>query len=213
MFRLFAGKRDEEDWSVVYSTTDSWEAEVVRSALLSENIRAKLKSVKGDRESRQTVVVVPVPKVTEAQMVIRRTSIVISKKEEILAEQEEREKLASQTTAEDYEVEQSVTPETKPTGEPVLLAEKDDVGKILYYEADDKYELKLEMEFYKNSHFMSGEEWEEFIDFSAQRQEFFILLKEMYPKLAALIKENKMRPSFLKLIEYSYGKSRPPGKK
>jgi hypothetical protein len=209
MFRLFVRKRDEEDWSVVYSTTDSWEAELVRSALLSEGIRATVRSTKGDRKSRHDIVSVPAPKVTEAQMVIRRTSIVISKKEDILAEQEE---LASQAEVEDYEIEQPVISETKPTGESVLVAEKDDVGKILYYEEDDKYELRLEMEFYKNSHFMPGEEWEEFIDFSAQRQEFFILLKEKYPRLAALLKENKMRPSFLKLIEYSYGKSQPPRK-
>jgi hypothetical protein len=163
--------------------------------------------------NRESAVSVPAAKVAEAQMVIRRTSIIMSKKEDILAEQEEQEKLASQATAMDSQAEQSVAPETKGIGEPVLLAEKDDVGEILYYEEDDKYELRLDMEFYKRSHFMSGEEWEEFIDFSAQRQEFFILLKEKYPELAALIKENKMRPSFLKLIEYSYGKSQPPKKK
>jgi len=213
MFRLFIRKRDDEDWSTVYSTTDAWEAEVIRSALLSEDIRATVKSTKGDRKSRQNIVSVPASKMSEAQMVIRRASIVISKKDDILAEQEERERLASQASVEDYEAtEQPAILEMKPTGEPVLLAEKDDVGKILYYEEDDKYELRLEMEFYRNSHFMSGEEWEEFIDFSAQRQEFFILLKERYPKLAALLKENKMRPNFLKLIEYSYGKSQPPKK-
>ena len=82
MFRLFSRKRDKEDRSVVYSTTDSWEAEVVRSALLSEGIRATVKSVNGeDRESWQNVVSVPAPKVKEAQMVIHRTSIVISQKE------------------------------------------------------------------------------------------------------------------------------------
>ena len=209
MFGLFARKRDAEDWSVVYSTTDSWEAELVRSALLSERIRATVKPTKGDRKNRQNIVSVPASRVTEAQMVIRRTSIVISKKEDILAEQEE---LASQAEVESYETEQPVIPETRPTGEPVLLAEKDDVGKIFYYEEDDKYELRLEMEFYKNSHFMSGEEWEEFIDFSGQRREFFILLKEKYPKLVALLKENKMRSSFIRLIEYSYGKSQPPKK-
>jgi hypothetical protein len=150
--------------------------------------------------------------VPEAEMVIRRTAIVMSKKEDILAEQREQEKLASQKTTEMHEIEQSAVPEAKPTGESVLLAEKDNVGKIFYYEEDDKYELRLEMEFYKRSHFMSAEEWEEFIDFSAQRQEFFILLKEKYPQLAALVKENKMRPDLLKLIEYSYGKSQPPKK-
>ena len=88
----------------------------------------------------------------------------------------------------------------------MIIAEKDDVGIILHYEAEDIYELRLNMEGYKAAHVMSAEEWEDFIDFSAQRQEFFILLKEKYPKLAILLKENKMRPNFLKLIEYSYNK-------
>ena len=211
MFGLFSRRKYREDWSTVYSTKDSWEAEVVRAALLSENIPAVVKITKGDKKTRENVVSVPSSKVKEAQMVIYRTSVVISQRDNIIAEQEER---ASRVEAETYdEVEQPVVPETKPTGEPVLLAEKDDVGEIFYYEEEDRYELRLNMESYKQSHFMPGDEWEEFIDFSAQRQEFFILLKEKYPKLAAYLKENKMRPSFLKLIEYSYGKSQPPKKK
>jgi len=211
MFGLFSRRKYREDWSTVYSTRDSWEAEVVRAALLSENIPAVVKITKGDKKTRENVVSVPSSKVKEAQMVIYRTSAVISQRDNIIAEQEER---ASRVESETYdEVEQPVVPEAEPTGEPVLLAEKDDVGEIFYYEEEDRYELRLNMESYKQSHFMPGDEWEEFIDFSAQRQEFFILLKEKYPKLAAYLKENKMRPSFLKLIEYSYGKSQPPKKK
>ena len=210
MFRIFASKRRGEDWSEVYSSKDSWEAEVMRSALLSEDIPATVKTTKGDRKSRENVVSVPASRLKQAQMVIDRTAIVISRKEEIIAEQEER---ASQPDIGNHdEPEEIVIPETKPTGEPVILAEKDDVGKIFYYEENDTYEMRLEMESYKQSHFMPGEEWEEFIDFSAQRQEFFILLKEKYPRLAAYLKENKMRADFLKMIEYSYGKSQPPKK-
>ncbi len=211
MFGLFSRRKYREDWSAVYSTRDSWEAEVVRAALLSEDIPAVVKTTKGDRKTRENIVSVPNSKVKEAQMVIYRTSAVISQRDNIIAEQEER---ASRVEPEPYEeVEQPVVPEAEPTGEPVLLAEKDDVGEIFYYEEEDRYELRLNMESYKQSHFMPGDEWEEFIDFSAQRQEFFILLREKYPKLAAYLKENKMRPSFLKLIEYSYGKSQPPKKK
>ena len=104
MFKLFS-RRDREDRSIVHSTEDSWEAEVVRSALLSESIPATVKSIKGeDRKSHQNIVLVPTSKVREAEMVIRRASIVISKKEDILAEQEERERLASPAVAEEYEV-------------------------------------------------------------------------------------------------------------
>lgn len=204
MFKSFANKKAEENWTEVYRTKDLWEAEVIRTALLNESIRANVKSVKGARkEPQENVVSVPGVKVNEAQMVIDRTSIVIAKKDEIIVEQEETTPQASGN-----EVPEAVIAE--PASEPVIVAEKDDVGEILYYEAEDVYELKLAMEDYKATHRMSAEEWEDFIDFSAQRQEFFILLKERYPQLASYIKENKMRPSFLKMIEYSYGKSQPP---
>ncbi|MFC1717235.1 hypothetical protein ACFL6S_26475 [Candidatus Poribacteria bacterium] len=214
MFSLFGRKKDEENWTEVYRTTDLWEAEVIRAALLNESIRATVKSIKGEEKgTQQNIVSVPAAKVNEAQMVIRRTSIVISKKEEIIAEQAKQEEAASQAVVEDYsQEEEPATVEIELTSEPVIIAEKDDVGIILHYEAEDIYELRLNMEGYKAAHVMSAEEWEDFIDFSAQRQEFFILLKEKYPKLAAYVKENKMRPDFLKLIEYSYGKSQPPKK-
>lgn len=287
MSRQFSTARGAEDRSIVYETTDSWEAQVIRSALLSENIPATVRVINlrmeglshskrvlaytldaiilavlagmisinlfwsrysrhtitgyigiavilvfrlvvigqddesiGNRiiraflwwKNRQTIIFVPASKEKEAQMVIRRTSIVISKKEEMMIVEEERESQEPQAKAKDYEAEQPLAPETKPTSEPVLVAEKDDVGEIFYYEAEDVYELRLEMESYKGAHFMDAEEWEEFIDFSAQRQEFFILLKEKYPGLASYLKENKMRPDFLRLIEYSYGKSQPPKK-
>ena len=205
MFKSFANKRTEENWIEVYRTTDLWEAEVIRSALLNESIRANVKSVKGaEKGTQDNVVSVPGVKVSEAQMVIDRTSIVIAKKDDTIAEQEEATSQASVGN----EVPETVTVE--PTSEPVVVAEKDDVGEILHYQAEDVYELRLAMEDYKATHRMSAEEWEDFIDFSAQRQEFFILLKERYPQLASYLKENKMRPNFLKLIEYSYGKSQPP---
>lgn len=287
MPKQFSTKRGAEDRSLVYKTTDSWEAQLIRSALLSENIQAtvtvinlrmeglshskrvlaytldaiiltvlsgmisinlfwskysrytiagyigiavifvfRLVAIGQDGESfgnriiktflwwknRQTIVFVPASKEKEARMVINRTSIVISKKEEMMIVEEERESQESQAKVDDYEAEQPLAPEMKPTSEPVLVAEKDDVGEIFYYEAEDTYELRLEMGAYKGAHFMDAEEWEEFIDFSAQRQEFFILLKEKYSGLADYLKENKMRPDFLKLIEYSYGKSQPPKK-
>jgi len=208
MFKSFAKKKTEENWTEVYRTTDLWEAEVIRTALLNESIRANVKSIKGaKKETQKNVVSVPGVKVNEAQMVIDRTSIVIAKKDDITAEQEEATPQASVGN----EVPEAVTVEL--TSEPVVVAEKDDVGEILYYQAEDVYELRLAMEDYKATHRMSAEEWEDFIDFSAQRQEFFILLKERYPQLASYLKENKMRPNFLKMIEYSYGKSQPPKNK
>ncbi len=102
----------------------------------------------------------------------------------------------------------------KLSGEPTLLAQKAGIGRILYYKENDIYELRLEMDFYKRSHFMTGEEWNEFIDFSGQdnREEFFILLGEKYPELDANLKDSEMRMNFLKFIESSYDGSQPSEK-
>ena len=219
MFSFFDKKKNKADWKTVYTTTDRWEAELVRSALVNQNIRAIIRTEKlahnisGKSEQRNTVSVHE-SKLKEAELVIRRTSMVIAKKDEIIAEQAEIEAKEdfneSKEESDTFDVNDIIV---RPIGEPILLAEKEGVGKIFFYEEKDTYELRLDMEFYKESHFMNGEEWDEFTNFSAQRQEFFILLKEKYPKLASLLKEKKMRPDFLKLIEYSYGKSQPPRKK
>ena len=79
MLRLFSKKIDREDWSVVHSTADAWEAELIRSALLNEDIQARVKCVKGeDGKGRQNVISVPNSKMAEARMVTHRTSIVIA---------------------------------------------------------------------------------------------------------------------------------------
>jgi hypothetical protein len=103
-------------------------------------------------------------------------------------------------------------PDVRPAGKPILLAEKDGMGRILHYEANDVYELRLDMENYKESHFMTGDEWEEFIDFSGQdeRTEFFILLKEKYPQLSDMLEDSTRRMDFLKFIESSYDGSQTP---
>ena len=92
------------------------------------------------------------------------------------------------------------------------MAEKDGIGRILHYESSNVYELRLDIGNYKESHFMTGDEWEEFIDFSGQdeRTEFFILLKENYPKLSDILEDDKMRMDFLKFIESSYDGSQTP---
>ena len=52
MFKIFSRRERYEDWSEVYNTTDPWEAEVVRTALLSAGIRARVKIVGQDRKNR-----------------------------------------------------------------------------------------------------------------------------------------------------------------
>jgi hypothetical protein len=215
VFLKFLSGVSKLDWSVAYTSTDAWEAELVRSALINEGIRATIKSDEyvtdaSGKKKRNHVVLVPESSLDEAKLVVEIALVVISNKEKIIQKQE---KLESLVEKEKGTIKEEPIHKARPSDEPVVIAEKQGVGQILHYEAKDVYELRVDFDFYKNSHFMNGEEWDEFTNFSAQRQEFFILLKEKYPKLATLIKEHKKRPDFLKLIEYSYGKSQPPKEK
>ena len=99
----------------------------------------------------------------------------------------------------------------KPDEEPKLLARKDGIGRILHYENSDIYELKMEMENCEESYFMTGKKWNEFINFSGQdeRREFFILLKQQYPKLSDCLEDSEIRMDFLKLVEATYDGSQP----
>jgi len=99
-----------------------------------------------------------------------------------------------------------------PVGEPALLAEEDDIGRIFCYKENDVYEIRIEMRSYKHSYFMTGEEWQEFTDSSGQdeRKEFFILLKEKYPELDKHLENSSIRMEFLKFVESSYDGSQTP---
>jgi len=211
--KLLSGM-SRSDWREIYSSTDAWEAELVRSALITEDISSTVKSDEyvvdaSGKKRRNYSVIVPESSFDEAQLVLERALLIISNKDKII---QEHEKLESEVVKKKDKkiVDEEKVSEEKLSDEPVVIAEKQGVGQIIHYEANDVYELRLDFDFYKNSHFMNAEEWDEFTNFSAQRQEFFILLKERFPKLAELIKEHKKRADFLKLIEYSYGKSQPP---
>jgi len=103
-------------------------------------------------------------------------------------------------------IEKQADTDVRPLGEPIILTEKYDMGKILYYKENDVYEIVVEIGPYKQSYFMTGEEWKEFTDFSGQddRTEFFILLKEKYPRLSEHLVNNSLRMDFINFIESSY---------
>jgi hypothetical protein len=98
------------------------------------------------------------------------------------------------------------TESVEPVGEPVILTEKYDMGRILYYKENDVYEIKVKIGPYEQSYFMTGEEWKEFTDISGQdeRTEFFIYLKEKYPRLSEHLVNNSLRMDFIDFIESSY---------
>jgi hypothetical protein len=102
--------------------------------------------------------------------------------------------------------EKQTVPHIEPLGEPVILTEKYDMGKILYYKDNEVYEIIVKIGPYEQSYFMTGEEWKELTDISGQddRTEFFLYLKEKYPRLSEHLVNNSLRMDFINFIESSY---------
>ena len=82
----------------------------------------------------------------------------------------------------------------------LLIAEREGVGSVVYITGQG-YELRAGPEPYIT---IPESDWEEFTDFSAQRQEFVILLRHEYPALFEWIQEEKLLAEFIRLIEMTY---------
>jgi hypothetical protein len=204
-------------WTIVHTTSDLWEAKLLRTAVLAERIRCELRFRKKDRKDHIEILV-PEERKEEAEFVINRAIIVISdhsrpasksnkieaslpptKSSQLKAEQAEQ---ARQAGSEEFRL-----PQSSPTAiRRVIMAQRQGIGEIVHFEGRG-YELRVGPE----PHYMVAEaRWEEFTDFSAQRQEFAILLKGEYPRLFKWLKEEKQMAEFIKLVESTYREVPPP---
>ncbi|MBT5711528.1 hypothetical protein HOI71_10830, partial [Candidatus Poribacteria bacterium] len=80
------------------------------------------------------------------------------------------------------------------------IAAKDGLGEIVHVEGFG-FELGVGPE---PHYVVPQEDWEEFTDFSAQRQEFSILLEKEYERLYAWLRGEKRFGEFLRLVESTY---------
>ena len=85
------------------------------------------------------------------------------------------------------------------------MAERESIGSVVYV-AGQGYEIRVGPEPYVT---VPESDWEEFTDFSAQRQEFVILLRHEYPDLFEWIQEEKLLAEFIRLIEMTYQEGAP----
>ena len=87
----------------------------------------------------------------------------------------------------------------------LIMAEREGIGSVVYV-TEQGYEIRVGPEPYIT---VPENDWEEFTDFSAQRQEFVILLRHEYPDLFEWIQEGKLLAEFIRLIEMTYQEGAP----
>jgi hypothetical protein len=190
-----------DDWVEIYRTTDEWEVQLIQATLGNQQIRCRPKYDRGpDRQRHITLFVAPGDEV-EAMEIVSRIGLAITD-DRYTREQAETERTSPRTVSEGIGLPKAI---------PTVLAEitvaaREGIGKIVHY-VGRGYELQVGPEPY---YIVEEDRWEEFTDFSAQRQEFAILLKHEYPLLSQWLKGQKLMAEFIRLVEATYREVPPP---
>ncbi len=189
---------DTSNWVEVYRTDDEWEVKLIQATLNAQQIRCRPLHLKKERQT--ALFVSPDHQVTALELVSQIDAVVTNSEIESLAE-DRAAALKSRDLAVVKNSQQAVTAED---GE-IVLAQLEDFGSVVYV-AGHGYEIRVGPEPYFT---VTENDWEEFTDYSAQRQEFVMLLRHEYPKLYDWIQEEKLLAEFIRLIEMTYQDGSP----
>ena len=134
---------------------------------------------------------------------VSRIGVAVTDNEMVSQSEETAEALKQR----DMTVVQEDTPQDSDPGDSseLTMAAREGIGSVVYV-AGQGYELRVGPEPYVT---VIESDWEEFTDFSAQRQEFVILLRHEYPDLFEWIQEEKLLAEFIRLIEMTYQEGAP----
>lgn len=189
-----AQNTETSNWVEIYRTADEWEVKLVQATLANQHIRCRPIHIQGEQEVM--LLVAPEDEV-EALEIASRIGLAIT------VDQASNDQPSRADTA----VEETDLPSATPTAvEVMLIAEREGIGAIVHY-IGRGYELQVGPEPYG---MVEEDRWEEFTDFSAQRQEFSILLKHEYPTLFQWLKQDKLMAEFIRLVESTYREVPPP---
>ena len=189
---------DTANWVEIYRTSDEWEIKLIQATLGAQQIRCRPVSVKEERKT--ALFVDPEHEVTALEL-MSKIDVAIADSELTSQSEEKAEALKQRdiaATAEDNQ--QSVMD----SGE-ILMAQREDVGSVVYVTGQG-YELRVGPEPFIT---VAEKDWDEFTDYSAQRQEFIILMRHEYPTLFEYIQDEKLLAEFIKLIEMTYQDGAP----
>ena len=175
----------------IYSTLDQWNAQLIQTQLSQEGIQALTKQRQNDIGDREIALFVGFEDEANAREIVSHIDLVIA--DSYL----ENEVDSDQETA----IEESEIPQVAPTDiSSITIADREGIGKIILH-VGRGCELQVGLEPYYT---VDEDQWEEFTDFSAQRQEFSILLRHEYPELFKWLKSHKMMLEFIRLVESTY---------
>ena len=194
-------KRGGDDWIVVHSTSDEWKTRLIQTALLNEKIQCRMQPSRRPDGSTHWVIMVLNSKQVDAMEIISRVELAIAS--DVNSQQNESSPVVDKNyQEEEIEVdEEDELPEINLEAvEQTLIASREGIGEIIHYSGVG-YELRVGPQPY---YIVNEDRWEEFIDFSAQRQEFSILLRGEYKRLFNWLKAEKLMAEFIKLVESTY---------
>ena len=193
------GTGNTDEWIEIHRTNDEWEVKLIQATLNAQQIRCRPIELK---QERQTALLVAPEHEVEAMELVSRIGVAVADNEMAMRSEETAEALKQRDMAVvQDETQRSVLEDSTE----LLIAEREGVGSVVYV-AERGYELRVGPEPYIT---VAERDWEEFTDFSAQRQEFVILLRHEYPDLFEWIQEEKMLAEFIRLIEMTYQEGAP----
>jgi len=188
------------EWVEIHRTSDEWEVKLIQATLGAQQIRCRPIPLKAERQT--AILVEPEHQVTAMELVSRigvaiTDNEMAAQSEEAAEALKQRDMAVVQETAGQYSDFSDASELT--------LAEREGIGSVVYVPGQG-YELRAGPEPYV---IVPESDWEEFTDFSAQRQEFVILLRHEYPALFEWIREEKLLAEFIRLIEMTYQDGAP----
>lgn len=184
---------DTSNWVEIYRTNDEWEVKLIQATLNAQQIRCRPVILKKERQT--ALFVAPEHQVTALELVSQIDVVVTHSEVETLS----KDKAAALKERDMAAVEDTQPVVTAEDGE-IILAQREDIGSVVYVTGQG-YEIRVGPEPYIT---VAENDWEEFTDFSAQRQEFVMLLRHEYPELYDWIHEEKLLAEFIRLIEMTY---------
>ncbi len=194
------GIGDTPEWIEIHRTSDEWEVKLIQATLSAQQIRCRPIEL---REERQTALFVEPEHEVEAMELVSRIGVAVTDNEMATQSEETAEALKQR----DMTVAQEDTIQDSDVGDSseITMAAREGIGSVVYM-AGRGYELRVGPEPYIT---VAENDWEEFTDFSAQRQEFVILLRHEYPDLFEWIQDGKLLAEFIRLIEMTYQEGAP----
>ncbi|MCY4403370.1 MAG: hypothetical protein OXD54_12400 [Candidatus Poribacteria bacterium] len=187
------------NWVEIYRTNDEWEIKLIQATLGAQQIRCRPVQMKQERQT--ALFVAPEHEVTALELV-SRIDVAIANTELETQSEEQAAALTQRDmaaiTQENQQLQMTDSGET-------LLAQREDIGSVVYVDGQG-FELRVGSEPYTT---IAEKDWDEFTDYSAQRQEFIILLRHEYPTLYEWIQQEKLLAEFIRLIEMTYQDGAP----